>query len=312
VQQWTSLSEVPADGVRSVLTIGVFDGVHRGHRAIIGTALDRARAAGHRAVVVTFDPHPMSVVRPDKHPLLLSTLDHRLELLASLGVDATYVLDFTFEMARQSPEDFAREVLAEGLHAAHVVVGENFRFGHRAAGDVAELTRLGESCGFTVEGLGLVGGDAGEATWSSSYVRERLLTGDVEHAAEVLARPHRVEGVVVRGDRRGREIGYPTANLATTPYAAIPADGIYAGWLLVDAGRLPAAISIGTNPTFDGVDRRVEAYALDRDDLELYGDRVAVDFTARLRDTLRFDSVEELVEQMRLDCDRARELTAEA
>jgi riboflavin kinase/FMN adenylyltransferase len=308
VQRWNGPQRVAdAAGVRSTVTIGVFDGVHRGHRVVIDRMLELARSSGQRAVVVTFDPHPNSVVRPDKHPLLLSTLDHRLELLAGLGVDATLVLAFTPELAAQPPEQFVKEVLADGLDAAQVVVGENFRFGHRAAGDVPLLRTLGDGHGFTVEGMPLAGGDA---HWSSTWIRGRLLQGDVQGANDALGRAHRVEGVVVRGDQRGRTIGYPTANLTTTPYAAIPADGIYAGWLLVAEGRLPAAISIGTNPTFDGVDRRVEAYALDRDDLELYGDRVAVDFAARLRDTLRFDSVETLVAQMRLDCDRARDITS--
>ena len=306
LQRWRGLDEVTEEAARSVVTVGVFDGVHRGHRAVIGRTVELARAAGRRAVVVTFDPHPLSVVRPDAAPLQLSTVEHRLDLLAGLGVDATLVLPFTAELSGQSPEDFVRTVLAEGVNAARVVVGQNFRFGHRAAGDIATLRALGPAYGFEVEGLQLSGEDV---RWSSTEARRRVADGDVEAAAHVLGRSHRVEGVVVRGDQRGRTIGYPTANLVTPPETAIPADGIYAGWLLVAEGRLPAAISIGTNPTFDGVGRRVEAYALDRDDLELYGEHVAVDFGARLRETVRFESVEQLVAQMALDCARAREIT---
>jgi riboflavin kinase/FMN adenylyltransferase len=235
-----------------------------------------------------------------------------LELLAGLGVAATLVLPFTPDRAAQGAEEFVKEVLVDALRAQRVVVGADFRFGHRAAGDVALLATLGERFGYSVDGIALVGDDE---RWSSTRIRAAVAAGDVERAATALGRAHRLEGVVVPGDRRGRTIGYPTANLELPPDAAVPADGIYAGWLLHPAGapdeqQMPAAISIGTNPTFDGTVRRVEAYALDRDDLELYGEHVAIDFAARLRDTLRFDGVEPLVAQMRRDVDRAREITA--
>ena len=207
------------------------------------------------------------------------------------------------ELASLSAEAFVHDVLTGRLHATAVVVGADFRFGARAGGDVALLERLGSDLGFTVDAVPLTGD--GER-WSSTRIRAMVAAGDVAVAAAALGRLHRVEGPVVRGDQRGRTIGYPTANLALEQDAAIPADGIYAGWLTCTEGRLPAAISIGTNPTFGGTVRRVEAYVLDRDDLELYGEHVAVDFVERLRDTLTFDGVEPLVAQMRRDVDRAR------
>jgi riboflavin kinase/FMN adenylyltransferase len=234
--------------------------------------------------------------------------------LSELGADAVCVLPFTLEFSQLSPDEFVRAVLADRMHARHVVVGENFRFGHRAAGDVALLAELGEKYDFTAEGVPLLTEDG--VRISSSLIRERLAAGDVAGAAHALGRPHRVEGVVVRGAQRGRTLGIPTANLETPPHTAIPADGVYAGWLtsLDETGaqveRWPAAISVGTNPTFDGQYRVVEAYALDRDDLDLYGVHVAVDFTARLRGMARFDTVDELIAQMRLDVDQARSLLA--
>jgi len=221
-------------------------------------------------------------------------------------------LPFTLEFSRLSPDEFVRIVLAERLHAAVVVVGEDFRFGFRAAGDVSLLAQLGEKYDFTVEGVPLL--MTGGATDSSTYIRQRLDAGDVAGAAAALGRPHRVEGVVVRGHMRGRSLGFPTANLETPPHTATPADGVYAGWLTsldldgTEIARWPAAISIGTNPTFGQGDRSVEAYALDRDDLDLYGTHAAIDFAARLRGNDRFDSVDALIAQMRRDVDHARAL----
>jgi riboflavin kinase/FMN adenylyltransferase len=313
VRRWHGLDDVPADWGRSVVTIGVFDGVHRGHQSIVSRAAGLARDLGLPEVVITFDPHPDEVVRPGTHPPLLSSPKRRAELLAGLGVDAVMVLPFTLELSRMGPDEFVQSVLVDRLHAARVIVGENFRFGHRARGDVALLKELGEKYDFEAEGVPLV---ANGETISSSYVRERLAVGDVEAACEALGRPHRVEGVVVRGRQRGRTLGFPTANLETLPYTAIPSDGVYAGWLEsfplrpADESRWPAAISIGTNPTFEGVERSVEAYALDRDDLDLYGEHVAVDFAARIRDTLKFDSVDALIEEMHRDVAKAREITS--
>lgn len=307
---WRGLPQV-GDVERSVVTVGVFDGVHRGHRHLIGSVAARAAELATSGVVVTFDPHPMSLLRPDRAPRMLATLDHRLELIQQHGIDAVLVLPFTQELAQQSAEDFVSDVLVTGLRCAEVHVGENFRFGRRAAGDVALLQALGTALGFTVEVVPLAGEGTPDGPWSSSSIRKCLETGDVEAAAEVLGRPHRVEGPVVHGDHRGRELGYPTANLARDERSAIPADGVYAGWLQRASGeRLPAAISVGTNPTFGGTVRRVEAYVLDRNDLELYDEHVAIDFTHRLRETVRFDDVESLLVQMAADVDRARALTA--
>ena len=303
-----------SSGTPSAVTIGVFDGVHRGHQRIVARARQVATARGLPLVVVTFDPHPDEVVRPGSHPPLLCTLRRRVQLLSELGADAVCVLQFTLEFSQLSPDEFVRAVLADRLHARHVVVGENFRFGHRAAGDVALLAELGEKYDFIAEGVALLTEDG--VRISSSLIRDRLTAGDVAGAAGGLGRPHRVEGVVVRGAQRGRTFGIPTANLETPPYMAIPADGVYAGWLAtldetgLEAQRWPAAISVGTNPTFDGQHRVVEAYALDRDDLDLYGAHVAVDFAARIRGMARFDSVDELIAQMRIDIDQARALVA--
>ena len=276
-----------------------------------------AAAAGELGlplVVVTFDPHPAEVIRPGSHPRLLCSLRRRVQLLGDLGADAVCVLEFTPEFSRLAPDEFVRAVLADRLHARRVVVGENFRFGYRAAGDLALLAELGEKYDFRAEGVPLLAHDG--ITMSSSAIRDLVAAGDVAGAARGLGRPHRVEGVVVRGAQRGRTLGIPTANLETPPYPAIPADGVYAGWLAsldeygLEAQRWPAAISVGTNPTFDGQHRVVEAYALDRDDLDLYGVHVAVDFTARLRGMVRFDTVDALITQMHLDVSQARELTA--
>ena len=314
MQRWQGLDDVPDGWGPSVVTIGVFDGVHRGHQRIVGRATEAAAELGLPVVVVTFDPHPDEVVRPGAHPPHLGTARRRAELLAGLGVDAVCVLPFTREFSELGPDEFVRAVLVDRLHAVRVVVGEDFRFGYRAAGDVALLAELGEKYDFTAEGVPLLADDG--VRISSSGIRERLAAGDVAAAARDLGRPHRVEGVVVRGRRRGRALGFPTANLETPPHTAIPADGIYAGWLTsLDPGgqeqeRWPAAISVGTNPTFDGTEHSVEAYALDRDDLDLYGTHVAVDFVARLRGMVRFDSVDELVAQMHRDVDAARALLA--
>jgi riboflavin kinase / FMN adenylyltransferase len=317
VYRWQGLADVPMDWGRSVVTIGVFDGVHRGHQRIIARTADLAAGLGLPLVVMTFDPHPAEVIRPGTHPVLLCTAARRAELLAGLGADAVCIMPFTLEFSRLDPQEFVRLVLVDRLHAAAVAVGENFRFGHRAAGDVALLAELGEKYGFSAEAVPLLRDDGVKI--SSSLIRQKLADGDVTGAAGDLGRPHRVEGVVVPGQRRGRALGFPTANLQTFPYTAIPADGVYAGWLSTlgeregqeyEGERWPAAVSVGTNPTFDGQDRVVEAHALDRDDLELYGVHVGVDFAVRLRGMERFGSAADLVEQMRRDVDQARAITA--
>jgi len=314
VYRWYGLDDVPADWGGSVATIGVFDGVHRGHQRIVERAAEIARSRNLPLVVLTFDPHPDEVIRPGSHPAVLASAHRQAELLAALGADAICTLPFSLEFSRLSPDEFVRVVLSERLHATAVVVGENFSFGYRAAGDVPLLAQLGEKYDFTAEGVPLLVVDG--VTISSTYIRERLAAGDVEGAAAALGRPHRVEGVVVRGHLRGRALGFPTANLETPPHTAAPADGVYAGWLASldldgsETGRWPAAISVGTNPTFGEGERTVEAYALDRDDLDLYGTHAVIDFAARLRGNERFGTVDALVAQMRVDVDRARFMLA--
>jgi riboflavin kinase / FMN adenylyltransferase len=313
VQVWRGLDAVPRDIAGAVVSIGVFDGVHRGHRMILDRAVGAARERGVPSVVVTFDPHPAAVVgRPV--PLFLGTLHNRARWLGEVGIDAMLILPFTRELSERTPEEFVELVLVESLHAVRVVVGENFRFGHKQAGDVTLLTKLGETHGYDVDAVRLLTGSA--EPYSSTWIRARLAEGDVAAAAEGLGRLPRVEGPVVRGDGRGKELGFPTANVDVLDGMAVPADGVYAGYLVrpvrpgqhpSDGERLPAAISVGTNPTFDGVERRVEAFVLDAD-FDLYGEHVAIEFAHWLRGMVRFDGVEPLVEQMGLDVQRTREL----
>jgi riboflavin kinase/FMN adenylyltransferase len=309
VQRWRGVEAVPPSWGRCVVTIGIFDGVHQGHQRIIGRAVELARDRGVPAVVLTFDPHPIEIIRPGSHPPVLTGSRHKADLLEELGVDVMCVLPFTPEFRRLTADEFVHEVLVERLHVSGVVVGENFRYGAEGGGDIATLTASGRRFGFTAEGLTLEG--SADTTYSSTYIRSLVDAGDVEEAARVLGREHRVEGLVVRGDQRGRAIGYPTANLSLLPWSAVPADGIYAGRLVRNLSttrdELVAAISIGTNPTFAGRERRVEAFVLDFSG-DLYGERVGLSFTTRLRDTIRFDSVEALVEQMDKDVARTREL----
>lgn len=307
---WRSFADVPADlvGSGTAVTVGNFDGVHRGHRAVVARARARADELGAPLVTVTFDPHPMAVLRPDHAPSMLTTVEERAALLADAGVDHVFALPFDLDVAAWTPQEFVDKVLVRALHARAVVVGANFRFGHRAAGDVAFLVAAGAAAGFTAEGVEL---DGGPQVWSSTYIRTCLAAGDVAGASEALGRPFSVHGVVVQGDQRGREIGYPTANVPTDGLTAAPADGVYAGWLrVVETGEThPAAISVGTNPTFDGERyRRIESYVLDRTDLELYGVEVEVEFVERLRGMVAYDGLDPLLEQMADDVRRAREL----
>jgi riboflavin kinase/FMN adenylyltransferase len=305
MQRWRGAAQAPRGWARSVVTIGVFDGVHRGHQATIGYAVKRARDLGDASVVLTFDPHPSEVVRPGSHPAVLTTQERKAELIEELGVDALCVEPFTREFSKLPAEEFVHDVLVEQLHAAEVVVGENFRFGHKAAGDVELLSRLGRRFGFTTTAAPLLADDS--TIYSSTYVRSCVAAGDVVAAANALGRPHRLEGVVIRGDQRGRELGFPTANLLCGRYAAIPADGVYAAWLIRGSEQLPAAVSVGTNPTFAGTERRVEAFVLDFSG-DLYGERVALDFIAHLRPTVKFDTLEALVAAMSDDVARTRQI----
>ncbi|UED86937.1 bifunctional riboflavin kinase/FAD synthetase [Streptomyces profundus] len=311
MQRWRDMADVPGDWGRSVVTIGSYDGVHSGHQLIIGQAVAEARELGLPSVVVTFNPHPKEVTRPGTHPPLLAPHDRRAELMAGLGVDAVLVLPFTKEFSQLSPAEFVVKVLVERLRARLVVEGPNFRFGHRAAGTVDTLAELGETYGFEVRVVDLFarGTAGGGEPFSSSLARRLIAEGEVASAAEVLGRPHRVEGEVVHGARRGRDLGIPTANLDLVPHSAVPADGVYAGWLLADGERLPAAVSVGTNPHFHGTARTVEAYALDRTDLELYGQWVAVEFGAFVRGQETFDSLDAFLAQIHQDIERVRALT---
>ncbi len=309
---WHDVAEVDAGLTSTVVTIGNYDGVHLGHQHLLQQAKAVARdRGGIPLVVVTFDPHPLVVIAPDVAPQALTPLDRRIELLGAAGADAVLVLRFTPEMAAVSAENFAIRVLFDGLRAEAIVVGENFRFGHRALGNVELLRSLCASRGVDVVAVPLDG--AHGQTWSSSYIRSCVANGDVRAAAEALGRDLTIDGYVVRGDQRGRELGYPTANVPVSiTNTAVPADGVYAGLLRRldqhDASPWPAAISVGTNPTFDGLERRVESYVLDRTDVELYGVRVEVTFVERLRGMVKFDSVDELLQQMRSDVDQARAL----
>ncbi|MGI5244650.1 bifunctional riboflavin kinase/FAD synthetase [Dactylosporangium sp. CA-139066] len=307
MQRWRGTQAAPGGWGRAVATIGVFDGVHRGHQQIIGHAVKRAGELGVQSVVVTFDPHPSEVVRPGSHPAVLTEPGRKAELIEALGVDVLCVVPFTVEFSRLSPEEFVHDALVEHLHTALIVVGENFRFGHKQAGDVELLRRLGRTFGFGVEGAPLV---ADEGTvFSSTYIRSCVDAGDVAAAARALGRAHRLEGVVVRGDQRGRELGFPTANLLVPANAAVPADGIYGAWLNRerDGARYQAAVSIGTNPTFSGKERRVEAFVLDFEG-DLYGERVSLDFAARLREQRTYQGIEPLVAQIAEDVDQTRDV----
>jgi riboflavin kinase/FMN adenylyltransferase len=311
--RWSDLSQIPQGYGPSVVTLGNFDGVHKGHRAVLATVVARARAEGSdgaHAVAVTFDPHPVAVLHPQRAPQIITSPEQRLDLLAATGLDAVLVMEFTHEFALWTPERFVVEVFVKALGASVVVVGEDTRFGVRNSGDVDTLRRLGAEHGFEVLTLR----DIGEGgRWSSSRVRALVAQGDVAAAAEILGRPHQVSGEVVHGDHRGRELGYPTANLSQQSAGLIPADGVYVGWLIRpslperDVDRaLPAAISIGTNPTFAGTQRRVEAHVLDRTDLDLYGETVVFEFVERLRPTEKFDSIQDLLLQIADDVQRAR------
>lgn len=312
VQRWYGSDDIPEDLGSTVVTLGNFDGVHLGHRAVLGRVVAEASERGAVPVAVTFEPHPIAVLYPDRAPAMITSLDQRLEELEAVGLQATLVIEFTREFAQETPEEFVRNTFVDALHACAVVVGKDTRFGVQNSGDVGTLRELGKAYGFDVIALE----DIGErARWSSTQLRSEIEAGNVAHAAQILGRPHRVSGTVVHGDHRGRELGFPTANLSDEHGGMVPADGVYAGWLVrrdLEAGHpdrmLPAAISIGTNPTFDGSARRVEAYVLDRTDLDLYGEAVSMEFVERLRPTLKFDSIDALTEQMAEDVERCRQI----
>ena len=295
----------------SVVTIGAYDGVHLGHRALIGEVRQRAAQLDCATAVVTFDRHPAKVVRPESAPKLLTDLEQKLELLAATGLDHAVVVHFDLARSEESAEDFVHEVLVGCLGARSVVVGHDFHFGHRRRGNVALLQQMGGELGFDVLGINLVG-DTGEGAGepvSSTRIRKLLLEGDVAGAAALLDRPHEVRGTVMHGDERGGELlGFPTANVAVPDEILLPADGIYAGWYRTPDQQLHmTAISLGRRPTFyeHSESSLLEAYLLDFSG-DLYGQPAAVQFVARLRGEERFDSVDDLKGQMRRDVEDAR------
>ena len=294
----------------AAVTVGGFDGVHRGHQHVLAATRDAADGAS--VVAVTFDPLPREVLAPDSAPQRLTTIERRVELLRFHGADEVRVLNFNREMAGWNPEEFIQRALVDELKASVVVVGENFRFGSRASGNVDLLRSAGPEAGFAVEGLALAGG---EEPFSSTRVRAHVAAGHMPEAAEVLGRPHEVSGIVVEGDRRGRSLGFPTANVPVDDLYAVPPDGVYAGRIDVGGEVLAAAISVGTNPTFDARDRRVESYAIDRPadgaTLELYDQLVRVEFVRRLRGMDVFDTVDALVAQMHEDVADTRSVLAD-
>ena len=286
-----------------VLAVGIFDGVHAGHQQIIATAKHLGEVT-----VMTFDPHPTSVVAPERTPSQLISVKDRIELLKQAGATYVEVVNFNKDFSQLSPDQFIEDVLLGRFKAEHVVIGENFNFGFKAQGSPKYLSEVGPKYGFGVSIVKLQ--EERGSTISSTRIRSLIIDGEIERANELLTRRFYLKGPVVHGEKRGREIGYPTANLGLTPLATIPADGVYAGWLSVGESRWAAAISIGTNPTFPGVrGRQVEAYAIDQVGLDLYDQEAKIEFGFRLRDTLKFDGLAPLLEQMKKDCDQARELT---
>ena len=333
MEVWYGREQVPAslripDGAGNVVSVGTFDGVHRGHQAILARVVERARERADRtpsvgsptaprpwALAVTFDPHPLHVHSPELHLPLVSSVADRLEALAATGLDGVLVIHYDLDFADQSPEEFVRTWLVGLLGADAVVVGDDVRFGRDNTGDAAALVHIGNGLGAEVEIVADVCAPSGRR-WSSTWVRQAVEAGQMAEAAEVLGRPHRLRGTVVHGLRRGRELGFPTANLQAATAGVVPPDGVYAGWLVrstpagagtaggtgVTEEHLPAAISIGTNPTFDDVpERTVEAHVLGRSDLDLYDEDVAVDLVERLRPMLAFDGLDPLLAQMRAD-----------
>jgi riboflavin kinase / FMN adenylyltransferase len=309
VHYWKGLEAVPAGYGPSVVTIGNFDGVHLGHQQVLRRLVEAGLSFRAASVAISFDPHPAQVHRPDSAPPLIMGLQDRVELLGESGIDALLMMEYTLEFAQNTAEEFVKAVIVDALGARAVVVGHDVRFGAGNHGDYSTMQELGRKYGFDVVGIDDAGTDR---RWSSTWIREELANGNVHNAAEILGRPHRMRGEVVHGAARGRELGFPTANLAANSTGIIPADGVYAGWLVDEAAkRWPAAISVGSNPTFEGVSRQVEAHVIDRpdedvDDFNLYGQHVVVEFVERLRPMVAYRGVEALVEQMRDDVAHSR------
>jgi riboflavin kinase / FMN adenylyltransferase len=304
---YTAVSEIPAGFGPSAVTIGKFDGLHAGHRRVLAGVREAATSDGLVSTVLTFDRNPLSVIAPQRCPDALVSNRQKRELLAEAGIDATVMLTFDAAFSRQSADSFVRDILVGALHTRIVFVGADFRFGAHGTGDVALLQKLGPELGFEVRIVEAMKSE-GTRRVSATWIRELLSNGDVDTAARLLGRAASVRGVVVRGEQRGRTLGFPTANLSPQVEGFIPADGVYAGWLTLDGQALPAAISVGNNPTFAGVpERQVEAHVLDRE-LDLYDREVEVSFVSRIRGMEKFDGIEALVEQIDRDVAEARRM----
>jgi riboflavin kinase/FMN adenylyltransferase len=305
------LDALPLPEAPAVVTVGFFDGVHLGHREVFRRTVEAARDRDARSVAVTFDRHPREILTPGQEPRLLTTLERKAGLIEACGIDELVVLAFTETFSKVPAEDFVRDVLLDGLHATHAIVGANFTFGHRAAGTVDTLRAVGRGSGFTADRVELVTVDGRPV--SSSSIREALGAGDLEWPRTALGRRYAVEGEVVAGAGRGQGLGYPTANLRTWPRLLLPGRGIYAGVAeLPDGDRFRAAIDVGTNPTFGTEPLHVEAFLLDYDGAGLRGTEVTVEFWARLRDEVRFDSVDDLVLAIADDVERTRTIVGDA
>ncbi|MEY4533374.1 MAG: hypothetical protein RI926_1143 [Actinomycetota bacterium] len=304
---WHSLAEVPAGWGPSAVTIGKFDGVHLGHVEILRQLGQISSTRGLKSTVVTFDRHPASLLSPEQRPADILSTEDRLDLIDKEKIDASLVLAFDSELAGLSPRDFVTTILLGKLNAQAVLVGHDFRFGDNAAGDVVLLTELGTEFGFDVVLIDDVAPVDGVRV-SSSLIRELMASGDVAHAAQLLGRLPRVNGEVVHGEKRGRELGFPTANLSQESTGLVPSDGVYAGWFLDGDHRYAAAISVGTNPTFEGANKRtVEAFLLDQN-LDLYGHHVTIEFAAHIRGMVAYNGIEPLIEQMHDDVRVTREI----
>lgn len=314
---YRTISSIPADFGPSVVTIGNFDGIHTGHAAVLGTVVNLAREQGLTPTAVSFDPHPAVVHRPNEPLHEIMGQPERQQYLAELGIDAYILLHYTLEFSRQSPEEFVKNTFVDALHARYVVIGEDVRFGHNNAGDLQTMRELGQTFGFEVVTIDELMADETHRT-SSTRIRQLLAEGKVEEARQLLGRPHRMMGEIVHGAARGRELGFPTANLSQQSRGFIPADGVYAGWLVDEQGkRHPVATSIGTNPTFEGItQRQVEAHVINRPDepienFNLYGQEVTVEFLHYLRPTVAYTGAEALIEQIAQDVLDTEEKLAE-
>jgi riboflavin kinase/FMN adenylyltransferase len=299
------LAELRLPDGPSVVTVGFFDGVHLGHQEVLRRTVDAARERSARSVAITFDRHPREILTPGQEPRLLTTVERKARLIAGCGIDVLVVLAFTKEFSEIAAEDFVRDVLVGALHAIHARVGANFTFGHKAAGTVQTLREVGEPLEMTSDEVPLFTIDG--RVVSSSSIRESLAHGDLRWPETALDRRYTVDGEVVSGAGRGRGLGYPTANLRTWARLLLPGQGIYAGVAELPSGeRYVAAIDVGTNPTFGVEPLHVEAFLLDFDDEELRGGGLAVEFWARLRDEVRFDTIDDLVEAIADDVERTR------